>query len=168
LRSAGIDVIEPAAPAERVEAVFTGWFREFTFPDLEAACRDLWAGALATTASDVPFFAARGGRALGVSFAINTMLHAFTRKRARVLGKPSREALQCALQGMGLPAVALRDIAVVGDDPKLEVRMARAAGALGVAVTTGLEDRAALEAHEGAGRADLVVDGLNPLIEILR
>jgi HAD superfamily hydrolase (TIGR01450 family) len=92
LREAGIEVVGPSEKAEGVEAVFTGWFREFTFPDLEAACRDVWAGALLTTASNVPFFAARGGRAIGASFAINAMIRSLTGKKAKVLGKPSREA----------------------------------------------------------------------------
>src|SRR5450631_3389426 len=43
LIEAGIEVVQPAQVAAGVEAVFTGWFREFTFPDLEAACRDIWA-----------------------------------------------------------------------------------------------------------------------------
>ena len=84
--------------AEGVEAVFTGWFREFTFPDLEAACRDVWAGAILTTASHVPFFAAKGGRAIGASFAINVMIASLTKKRAKVLGKPSKDALHRALR----------------------------------------------------------------------
>jgi ribonucleotide monophosphatase NagD (HAD superfamily) len=90
LREAGLDVVGPSEKADGVEAVFTGWFREFTFPDLEAACRDVWAGALLTTASNVPFFAARGGRAIGASFAINAMIRSLTGKKAKVLGKPSR------------------------------------------------------------------------------
>ena len=54
LREAGITCIGPAERASEVEAVYTGWFREFTFPDLEAACQSVWDGALVTTASHVP------------------------------------------------------------------------------------------------------------------
>jgi 4-nitrophenyl phosphatase len=167
LREAGIEVVGPSEKAEGVEAVFTGWFREFTFPDLEAACRDVWAGALLTTASNVPFFAARGGRAIGASFAINAMIRSMTGKKAKVLGKPSREALRCALRRMGLRMADEVHCAVVGDDPALEMRMANAAGALGVAVTTGLNDDAAFAAVATAERPGIVLPDLQLLIKVL-
>jgi HAD superfamily hydrolase (TIGR01450 family) len=167
LREAGLDVVGPSEKADGVEAVFTGWFREFTFPDLEAACRDVWAGALLTTASNVPFFAARGGRAIGASFAINAMIRSLTGKKAKVLGKPSREALRCALRSMGLPAANEVLTAVVGDDPALEMRMANVAGALGVAVTTGLNDHAAFVGAAPAERPDIVLSDLRFLIKVL-
>lgn len=166
LRAAGLEVIGPSQGAEGVEAVFTGWFKEFTFPDLEAACTDVWAGALATTASNVPFFAARGGRAIGASFAINAMIRSLTGKSTKVLGKPSREALRCALRRMGLGAADEAHCVVVGDDPALEMRMARAGGALGIAVTTGLNDAAAFAAVAPAERPDAVLPGLQPLIKV--
>lgn len=167
LREAGLEVVGPSETADNVEAVFTGWFREFTFPDLEAACRDVWAGALLTTASNVPFFAALGGRAIGASFAINAMIRSLTGKKAKVLGKPSREALRCALRSMGLGPAHEVHCAVVGDDPALEMRMANAAGALGVAVTTGLNDSAAFAGAAMAERADIVLSDLQPLTKVL-
>jgi 4-nitrophenyl phosphatase len=166
LRQAGLDVIGPAETASEVQAVYTGWFREFTFPDLEAACRDIWAGALFTTASNVPFFAAQGGRAIGASFAINAMIRALTGKRVNVLGKPSRAALGCALKLMGLPVSALGQTVVVGDDPALEIRMARSVGAIAVAVTTGLHDRSMFETGLAAERPDAILSGLAPLLEV--
>ncbi|KRB78802.1 haloacid dehalogenase [Sphingomonas sp. Root720] len=167
LREAGLDVVQPGAKAEGVEAVFTGWYREFTFPDLEAACRDIWAGALATTASNVPFFAAQGGRAIGASFAINAMIRSLTGKRAKVLGKPSRAALRCALTLMGLPMAAEKALVVIGDDPALEMRMANAAGALSIGVTSGLNDAGTFTALTPADAAHVVLPGLPPLLELL-
>lgn len=156
LIEAGIEVVGPAEDASGVEAVYTGWFREFTFPDMEAACRSVWDGAILTTASHVPFFAANGGRAIGASFAINTMITSLTGKRAKVLGKPARVALDAARDSMGLPRSATRELVVVGDDPALEMRMANSAGALALATTTGLFDAAALAAmpaHSAPARA---------------
>lgn len=167
LRDAGIEVIGPSEAAEGVQAVFTAWFREFTFADLEAACRDVWAGALLTTASNVRFFATQGGRAIGSSYAINAMIHSMTGKRARVLGKPSRDALRCALLQMGLPASREQQTVVVGDDPQLEMRMARNAGALGVAVVTGLNDHSDFAQGKPNERADAVLAGLGPILEAL-
>lgn len=168
LREQDLEVIGPSENADGIEAVYTGWFREFSFPDLEAACRDVWAGALLTTASNVPFFATQGGKAIGVSFAINAMIHSLTGKRARVLGKPSREAMSCALGQMGIPASAAAHAIVVGDDPALEMRMARSAGALAIAVTTGLGDSDSFGNTVPAERPDIVLDGLIPIIDVLR
>lgn len=167
LRQAGLDVISPSAADSDVEAVFTGWFREFTFPDLEAACRDVWAGASLTTASNVPFFATKDGRAIGASFAINAMIQSMTGAELTVLGKPAPEAFQCALKLMGLPPSLACQTVVVGDDPALEMRMARASGALAVAVTTGLTDDSSFAAVALSDRPDIVFDGLDKIIEAL-
>lgn len=138
LVEAGLDIVDAGVEAGGVEAVYTGWFREFTFPDLEAACQSLWDGAQLVTASNVPFFATANGRGIGSSFAINAMLTAMTGKRPRILGKPSRTALDTALSVMGLSKRALKDIVVVGDDPALEMRMANSAGALSIGMATGI------------------------------
>lgn len=167
LREAGLEVIGPSEPATGVEAVFTAWFRDFGFPDLEAACQDVWAGALLTTASNVRFFATQAGRAIGSSYAINAMIKSMTGKRPRVLGKPSRDALHCALTNMGLPASDGQRTVVVGDDPELEMRMAHNAGAMGVAVVTGLNDHASFARGKPSELPHAVFTGLRPIIEAL-
>jgi len=167
LREAGIDVVGPEESADKVEAVFTGWYKEFTLADMERACQDLWTGAQLTTSSNVPFFATAGGRSIGHSFAINAAIRALTAKRARILGKPSRDAMACALRRMGLAASAGARTVVVGDDPALEMRLAKNAGAMGIAVTTGLHNRAALSLADKEERPDVVLDSLDPIIEAL-
>jgi 4-nitrophenyl phosphatase len=166
LREAGLEVVGPYEKATLIEAVFTGWFREFTFPDLEIACQDVWNGAEVTTASNVPFFAANGGRAIGASFAINAMIAAMTKKRAKVLGKPARAAFECALSQMGLPRKAASRVVVVGDDPALEMRMARSAGAIGSGVTTGLATAEIMGNCIPGERPDAVLAGLVPLLKL--
>ncbi|HQS68250.1 MAG: haloacid dehalogenase [Novosphingobium sp. 28-62-57] len=141
LIDAGLDVIGPSEAAEGVEAVYTGWFREFDFNALEAGCDSLWKGARLVTASNVPFFATENGLAIGASFPINAMLTAMTRKRPRILGKPSKEAFETALTIMGLPKSASSQVVVVGDDPALEMRMAYDAGAQSIGLATGVMGR---------------------------
>ena len=165
LVDAGLDVVGASEEADGVEAVYTGWFREFTFPDLEAGCHSLWHGARLLTASHVPFFATANGRAIGSSYAINTMLTAMTGKRARVLGKPSRVALDAALGVMGLPRKAASQIVVVGDDPALEMRMANNAGALAVGMATGLlRDPAGLPPRD---QPAVLLQSLEPILGAL-
>lgn len=162
----GIEVVG-ASEAGDVQAVYTGWFREFTFPDLEAACQSVWDGAMLATASHVPFFATATGRGIGSSFAINKMIAAMTGKQAKVLGKPSRIAFDAAVAAMGLPRNAARDIVVFGDDPALEMRMANGAGAVGVGLTTGLMKRAAVPCLPVNQQPHLLIDDYRDVTRLL-
>ncbi|MBU0835260.1 HAD-IIA family hydrolase [Sphingobium yanoikuyae] len=162
LRAAGIEVVENAAPSCAVEAVYVAYHRAFTFDDLEAVLADLEDGAQLTTASNVPFFASEGGRKIGTSFAINAAITAMTGIEPVILGKPSLAALHCARSLMGLPTDATHKLIVVGDDPGLEMRMARAASAASIGVTTGLSDATDFGAHADE-QADFVVRSLDEL-----
>jgi NagD protein len=164
LADAGIEVIAPSAPAEGVEAVYTGWYRDFRFRDLEAAVRDIWAGARAVTASHVPFFATKEGRGLGSSFPMNVVLRAWTGELPKILGKPSRECFFTALGLMGLPRSAAAEVVVVGDDPKLEMRMANKVGAISVGVASGLTSLAEMKALGPAERPALAIASVADLL----
>ena len=167
LVAAGIDVIGPSEQVESVEAVYLGWHRKLAFPDLEAAVHDILAGAVALTASNVPFFATADGRAMGTSYAMNAVIRAYAGRLPMILGKPSREAFFCALASMGLPRSAAAKVVVVGDDPALETRMANDAGAISVGVATGLNDLAALEALPPRDRPLLALEGVAELLAML-
>lgn len=162
----GIEVTGPSDKAQ-VDAVYTCWFRGFTFPDLEAACQSVWDGARLTTASHVPFFATATGRGIGSSFAINQMIASLTGKRARVLGKPSRVALDVAMAAMGLPRGAAAQMVVVGDDPALEMAMARKAGAIGIGMTTGLMQPETIHALPPGQQPHAVIDQLRLITQAL-
>jgi 4-nitrophenyl phosphatase len=167
LTELGLEVIGPSEPATAVDAVYTGWHREFAFPDLEAACGDIWAGAKLVTASNVPFFATGTGRAIGASFPINAMIRSLTAKRALVLGKPSRIAFFEAARAMGLRPKDHSRVIIVGDDPALEMRMASNAGAISIGLTTGMLSRDMLSALSEAERPDILLDSLAPLLSAL-
>jgi len=164
---AGIEVIGPSQAAAGVEAVYLGWHRALAFPDLEAAVHDVLAGAVAITASNVPFFATADGRAMGTSYAMNAVIRAYAGRLPKILGKPSREGFFCALASMGLPRSAAGQVVVVGDDPALETRMANDAGAISVVVATGLNDLAALNPLPPRDRPMLALSGVADLLEML-
>jgi 4-nitrophenyl phosphatase len=155
LADLGIELVQPGDPGDdAVDAVFVGWHPHCTMRDIEAAARAVWAGARLCTASDVPFFATREGRSIGYSRAITAAVRSLTGKRPSVLGKPSQHALRHAARLLGVPMDA---IAVVGDDPHLEMAMARKGGALGIAVTTGLTGVADWHAQPPARRPHRVL-----------
>jgi HAD superfamily hydrolase (TIGR01450 family) len=136
LREAGIETsFTGEARATEVDAVYVGWHPDCGMKDIEAACHAIWAGAKLYVASDVPFFATRQGRAIGYSYAISAAIRRITRARAILTGKPSLHALRFVAGRLGVP---IRELGVVGDDPLVEVLMARRGGAASFGVTTGV------------------------------
>jgi 4-nitrophenyl phosphatase len=163
LLDAGLEVVRASDPNPRADAVLAGWYPEFTMPALEAACRAVWDGAAVYSCSQSMFFATAQGRALGTSRAISAMIRSLTGCRVRVVGKPSLDALRAAAARIGArPA----DLAVVGDDPELEVPMAHRGHALAVAVTSGLGSAAAFAALPPPRRPHLRLSGVDELLSI--
>ena len=171
LREAGIEVVPPGTgpdgptPTPSVDAVFVGWFRDFTMEHLEAACHAVWAGAELYSASETPFFASAGGRALGTSRAISAMIRSITGCALTITGKPSPDALRAAAARLGVPA---RRLVVVGDDPLLEAPMAHRGGALAVAVDTGLGGPDSYDHLPPRRRPPLHLRGVDELLALCR
>jgi ribonucleotide monophosphatase NagD (HAD superfamily) len=164
LREAAISVTSPSEDAGPVDAVFVGWFPEFTMPALEAAVRAVWDGAALYSASETPFFATAGGRALGTSRAISAMIRSLTGCRLTVTGKPSLDAMRAAAQRLGVPPSS---VAVVGDDPLLEVPMAHRGKALAIAVETGLGGPDAYDHLPADKRPHLRLHGIDDLLSLI-
>src|SRR5262249_40439182 len=75
---------------------------------------------------------------LGYSFAILGAIRRLTKAPAILTGKPSLHALRFVAKRLGVP---VRKVAVVGDDPIVEIIMARRGGATALGVTTGMTKR---------------------------
>jgi 4-nitrophenyl phosphatase len=163
LAAAGLEVVPPVA-GEPADAVLAGWFPEFTMAALEAACHAVWGGAELYSCSQTPFFAVDGGRALGTSRAISAMIRSLTGCGLRVVGKPSLDALRSAADRLG---AAPARVAVVGDDPALEVPMAHRGRSLAIAVGTGLGRLDDYDALPAGRRPHLRVRGVDELLAIL-
>jgi 4-nitrophenyl phosphatase len=124
--------------ATQVQGVFVGWYPECGMKDIEIACQAIWGGAQLYVASDVPFFATKQGRTIGYSFAITAAIRRLTQVPMTLTGKPSLHALRFVAKRLGVP---MSSLAVVGDDPVVEILMARRGGATALAVTTGTTRR---------------------------
>jgi len=164
LLDAGLEVVRPAEGRQPLaDAVLVGWYPEFTMPALEAACHAVWEGAAVYSCSQAMFFATAQGRVLGTSRAISAMIRSLTGCRVRVVGKPSLDALRSAAARLGArPA----DLAVVGDDPELEVPMAHRGRALAIAVTSGLGSADAFAGLPPPRRPHLRLRGVDELLSI--
>jgi 4-nitrophenyl phosphatase len=162
LRDAGIEVVD-AIPGAEAEAVLIGWTHDFGAQDLEAAAQAVWAGAPVYATSVAPYFASAKGRMLGISGAIAAAIQNATGVKPVVFGKPETAGMDVIA---ALTGVAPAEMAVIGDDPHLEITMARRAGALAIGVTTGIADKAAFAAVDPALRAHHILTSLNGLADI--
>lgn len=160
LREAGVEVALPGE-AGAVDAVLVGWMKDFGAADLEAAAQALWGGVAMYATSVAPHFAGAKGRMLGISGAVAAALHNATGVKATVFGKPEVIGLHDISQMLNIPP---QEMVVIGDDPKLEIAMARRAGALAVGVTTGTVDAGGFAAADPAVRAQVVLPGLQDLM----
>jgi len=161
LAAAGIETVFTGEPrASEVDAVYVGWHPECGMKDIEAACHAIWANAKLYVASDVPFFATKQGRSIGYSFAITGAIRRMTRAPAVLTGKPSLHALRFVARRLGLPT---RQVAVVGDDPLVDMLMARRGGATALGVTTGVTTREDWLSQPEMRRPHRVLGSLNEL-----
>jgi NagD protein len=165
LEEAGIEALPPLR-GTACDAVFAGWYRqELTIEALEAAIDAVSRGATYYSASQSPYFATSEGRTLGSSRAISAVVRDVTGVRVTVVGKPSLEALRAAGRHLGVP---IADLAVVGDDPELEVPMAHKGRAFAVAVHTGIGNGESFARLPERQRPHLDLPDIGALAELLR
>jgi 4-nitrophenyl phosphatase len=162
LVEAGIETVYTGEPrASEVNAVYVGWHPDFGMKDIEAACEAIWAGAKLYAASNVPFFATRQGRTIGYTYAIVAAIRKLTSAPFILTGKPSTHAAQFVARRLKLP---VRDVAFVGDDPLVEIVMARRAGATSFGVTTGVTSRKDWQRQPATHKPDHVLDDLRGVL----
>ena len=158
LNEEGIATAMPGdAEVETADAVYVAWAPDCTMTDIHAACSAVLRGAAFYCASDVPFFATQQGPAFGYSCAIAGAIVRVTGVEPKLTGKPSQAALRFVAGRLG---VATDKVAVIGDDPRVEMEMARGGGAIGVGVTTGATSREQWAAQDEVRRPHHVIDSL--------
>lgn len=164
LAEAGIEVVFTGQDgAEHVDAVYIAWHPECVMKDIEAACKAIWNGAKLYVASDVPFFATAGGKSMGYSHAITAAVRKITHAPMTLTGKPSLHALRLVAKRLGIP---MRRVGVVGDDPLVEMIMARRGKAVGFGVTTGISTAKDWAAQPPGRRPHRVIRELTEILEM--
>jgi HAD superfamily hydrolase (TIGR01450 family) len=164
LNEEGIATCFPGdADEDKVDAVYVAWHPDCSMNDIHAACSAVLRGAAFYCASDVPFFATQSGPAFGYSCAIAGAVVRVTGVEPELTGKPSQHALNFVAGRLG---VAPERVAVIGDDPRVEIEMARGGGALGIGGTTGTTSREQWAAQDEARRPHHVIDSLGELIAL--
>jgi NagD protein len=165
LDAAGLHTVPPVR-GTAVDAVFAGWFREeLSFEGLEAAVFAVLDGARYYSASQSLYFASADGKSLGTSRAITAVVRDITRCRVTITGKPSLNALRTVARHLG---TTTSQLAVVGDDPELEVPMAHKGKALAVAVHTGIGHADSFAHLPEEQRPHLDLPGIDAFTDLLR
>jgi 4-nitrophenyl phosphatase len=147
--------------ADQADAVYIAWAPGATIEQIHVAAEAVLRGASFYSASDVPFFATRQGRSFGYSCAISGAIARVTGKEPEVTGKPSVHAIEFISAKLGVP---IESLAIVGDDPVAEMQMARDAGAIGVAVTSGSTSAEEWAAQGEGTRPHRVIGGVGELL----
>lgn len=164
LREDGISVCLPGdEDALQADAIYIAWHPDCTMSHIHTACEAVLDGAQLFTASDVPFFASQQGRSFGYSCAIAGAIARVTGREPEVTGKPSLHAMQFVAARLG---VGMDEVAVIGDDPRVETEMARLGGAIGIGVTTGTTTRGGWEATPPECRPHRVIDRIDELLRM--
>jgi HAD superfamily hydrolase (TIGR01450 family) len=163
LRAAGIALV-PLEDAADVRAVLIGADPDFTYTKLTAACRAVWAGAPMLVTSMAAYFASSGGRLPSTSGAIAAGIRHVTGAEPIVVGKPSPLVIEIAARAL---QCEIPELTVVGDDVRLEVRMARVAGARSVLVLSGTSSAEEVGATPPEHQPDLVVPVIADLLDHL-
>lgn len=106
----------------------------FTYGRLDTVFRHLMEGAELVALSKNRYWQRAGGKLALDAGPFVAALEYASGKRAIVVGKPERAFFELALRNLGLPSGV---VAMVGDDPELDVSGARAAGLRTILVETG-------------------------------
>jgi NagD protein len=160
LSEAGI----PLTTGDDAEVVLVTHADEFDLPALERAAHAVRRGAPLLTGSYVPGFAGARGLVLSRGAMVTAAIAKVSEARPEVVGKPSRAAVGELRTHFGLPT---RQLAVIGDDLSLDVRLGRMARAHTVLVRSGTSGPIELAAVPERRRPDAVIDSVADLLDRL-
>jgi 5'-nucleotidase len=147
-----------------VDAVFVAHADQTDFDELERAARAVLAGARLLTGSYVSAYAGADGPILSRGAMITAALAKASGARPVVVGKPSHAAVHEIGQRLGVPPP---ELAVVGDDLRLDVALGRLGRSTTVLVRSGISADIDLSTVPEARRPHVAVDTVADLLEWL-
>jgi len=160
LHEVGLDLVDGGDGAH-VDAVFVAHVSEIDFDQLERAARAVIAGARLLTGSYVPAYAGADGPILSRGAMVTAAISKASSTRPIVVGKPSHAAVREMAKRLGMPA---QQIAVVGDDFRLDVALGRLGGSKTVLVRSGISGSLNLADVPKARRPDATIDTVAGLL----
>jgi HAD superfamily hydrolase (TIGR01450 family) len=147
-----------------VDAVFVAHADTVDFEQLERAARAVIGGARLLTASYARAYAGANGPILSRGAMTAAAIAKAAGARPVIVGKPSRAALRTIEEHLETRA---SEIAVIGDDLTMDVRLGRMGGARTVLVASGITGQVDLERIPPPHRPHAVVGGVAELLDLL-
>jgi HAD superfamily hydrolase (TIGR01450 family) len=146
---------------EDAGAVFVAHVDHADFAELERAARAVSTGAPLLTGSYARGYAGANGIIYSRGAMITAAIAKVTGARPRILGKPSRAAVDELSARLGVPA---DEVAVIGDDLGMDIALGRIGGSQTILVRSGISGRLDLAAIPAQRRPDAVIDGVADLL----
>jgi HAD superfamily hydrolase (TIGR01450 family) len=163
LEGAGVKLVDGRNGA-RVDAVFVAHADRTDFDELERAARAVLAGARLLTGSYVAAYAGADGPILSRGAMITAALAKASGVRPVVVGKPSHAAVSEIGRRLGVPPP---ELAVVGDDVRLDVALGHLGRSTTVLVRSGISAAEDVKRIRERRRPHLTVDTVADLLERL-
>jgi 5'-nucleotidase len=163
LEQVGLRLVD-ATNGMRVDAVFVAHADTTDFEELERAARAVIAGARLLTGSYVPAYAGADGPILSRGAMITAAIAKASGGRPVVVGKPSRAAVRELERRLG---VRSEEIAMVGDDIRLDVVLGLLGRSLTILVRSGISAEVDLDRLPEKRRPHRSVETVAELLEWL-
>jgi HAD superfamily hydrolase (TIGR01450 family) len=154
----------PLGAGEDAEVVLVTHADEADIDALERAAHAVRRGARLLTASYVPGFAGANGIILSRGAMITAAIAKVSGARPQVVGKPSRAAVGELRTHFKLPT---RQLAVIGDDLGLDIRLGRMGHSHTILVRSGTSGEIDLDRVPARLRPDAVTDSVADLLDSL-
>jgi HAD superfamily hydrolase (TIGR01450 family) len=162
LEGCGVNVVD--GQNGRVDAVFVAHTDWTGFDELERAAHAVIGGAQLLTGSYVSAYAGVDGPILSRGAMVTAAIAKASGARPIVVGKPSRAAVREYARRLDMHSA---EVAVVGDDLRLDIALGRLGGSTTVLVRTGISSDLDLAALPEAHRPDLTVSTVEELLQWL-
>lgn len=161
LNAAGVDLLADDEPAEAADVVFVAHVHDVSMLVLERAARAVVGGARLLTASYLPAYAGANGPIYSHGAMATAAIAKASETRPTVVGKPSAAAVRAVTELLGL---ASADLAVIGDDLRMDIGLGLTGGARTVLVRSGISGAIDLSSLPESRRPDATVNSVADLI----
>jgi HAD superfamily hydrolase (TIGR01450 family) len=154
----------PEAEGEEAEVVFVAHVDSADLPEMERAARAVERGAPLLTGSWARGYAGANGIIFSRGAMVTAAIAKVTAKRPKIVGKPSRAAVEEIRTRLNLPT---DQIAVIGDDVGMDIALGRMGGSRTVLVRSGITGGTSLDKLPESRRPHAVIDRVADLLDVL-
>ncbi|HEX3803352.1 MAG TPA: HAD hydrolase-like protein [Solirubrobacteraceae bacterium] len=160
MTAAGVNV----TGGDDAEVVFVAHQPQVDLDEVERAARAIERGASLLTSSYVRGYAGANGMILSRGAMITAAVAKAGGRRARVVGKPSRAAVDALRRRLGVPT---KDIVVIGDDARMDIALGKLGGSQTILVRSGISADVQLEQLPPGQRPDVAITAIAELLPYL-